>query len=104
MKHLQRQKCATPIAGLKKIARKVWRGITRKYFKNLYPSMPNRIQAVVDNAGSHTKALKTHPSLKFVLVIAGPTLSGQTIFMTNAVFVNVQSLFLIRINLSYATL
>ena len=40
---------------LKKIARKVWRSITPQYLKNLYQSMPRRMQAVIDNHRGHTK-------------------------------------------------
>ena len=40
---------------LKNIARKVWRGITPRYLKNLYQSMPRCMQAVIDNHRGHTK-------------------------------------------------
>ena len=55
MKHLQRHERATSIAGLKKIARKVWRGITPDYLKQLYQSMPRRMQAIIDARGAHTR-------------------------------------------------
>ena len=41
--------------GLKKIARKVWRGITQDYLENLYQSMPQRMQTVIQAQGGHTK-------------------------------------------------
>ena len=55
MKHIQRRERATSEVGLKKIARRVWRGLTREYLQSLYESMPGRMQAVVDAAGGHTK-------------------------------------------------
>ena len=55
MKHIQTGECATSEAGLKKVARRVWRGITRDYLEKLYESMPCRMQAVVDAQGGHTK-------------------------------------------------
>ena len=41
--------------GLKKIARKVWMGITQDYLENLYQSMPRQMQAVIAAKGGHTK-------------------------------------------------
>ena len=55
MKHLQRHERATLIAGLKRIAQKVWDNITPAYLQSLYESMPRRMQAVVDAQGGHTK-------------------------------------------------
>ena len=55
MKHLQRHERATSIAGLKRIAQKVWDNITPAYLQSLYESMPRRMQAVVDAQGGHTK-------------------------------------------------
>ena len=55
MKHLQRHERATSIAGLKRIAQKVWNNITLAYLQSLYESMPRRMQAVVDAQGGHTK-------------------------------------------------
>ena len=55
MKKMQSVERATSMAGLKRIARKVWRGITPSYLKSLYESMPRRMQAVVDAQGAHTK-------------------------------------------------
>ena len=55
MKHLQRHERATSIAGLKKIAQKVWRGITPEYLRQLYQSMPRRMQAIINARGAHTR-------------------------------------------------
>ena len=55
MKNLQRHKRATSIAGLKRIAKKVWDNITPEYLQSLYESMPRRMQAVVNAQGGHTK-------------------------------------------------
>ena len=55
MKHLQSKERATSAAGLKKIAKKVWKGITPSYLKKLYKLMPRRMQAVIENGGGHTK-------------------------------------------------
>ena len=55
MKNLQRHERATSIAGLKRIAQKVWDNITPAYLQSLYESMPRRMQAVVDAQGGHTK-------------------------------------------------
>ena len=55
MKHMQRKERATSTDGLKKIARKVWRGITPEYLQNLYQSMPRRMAAVIEAQGGHTK-------------------------------------------------
>ena len=55
MKHLQRHEQATSIAGLKRIAQKVWDNITPAYHQSLYKSMPRRMQAVVDAQGGHKK-------------------------------------------------
>ena len=55
MKNLQRHERATSIAGLKRIAKKVWDNITPEYLQSLYESMPRRMQAVVDAQGGHTK-------------------------------------------------
>ena len=51
MKHAQKRENAAS----KIIARLVLRGITLEYKKNLFQSMPRRMQAVVDNRGGHTK-------------------------------------------------
>jgi len=40
---------------LKKIARKVWRGITSAYLVILYQSIPRHMQAVIDGQGGHIK-------------------------------------------------
>ena len=40
---------------LKKIAQKVWRGITPEYLRNLYQSMLRRMVAVIEAQGGHTK-------------------------------------------------
>ena len=55
MKNMQREERATSIAGLKKIAFKVCRQITPAHLKKLYESMPQRMQAVVNAEGGHTK-------------------------------------------------
>ena len=38
-----------------KIAQKVWNNITPDYLQSLYKSMPERMQAVIDAEGGHTK-------------------------------------------------
>ena len=38
---------------LKKSSKKVLKAVTQKYLETLYVSMPNRLQAVVDNPRSH---------------------------------------------------
>ena len=48
-------KHATSNAGLKKIARWVWRQVTPQYIQTLYKSMPRRLTAAVQAQGSHTK-------------------------------------------------
>ena len=55
MKHKQRKEQATSAERLKRIARKVWKGISSEYLKKIYKSMPRRMQAVIDAKGSHTK-------------------------------------------------
>ena len=55
IKDMQRDEHGTSAAGLKKIAEKVWRRITPKYFKKLYESMPRRMEAVIASQGGHTK-------------------------------------------------
>ena len=55
MKNMQREERATSIDGLKKIGLKVWRQINPAYLKKLYESMPQRMQAVVNAEGGHTK-------------------------------------------------
>ena len=39
----------------KNIAQKVWNNITPEYLQSLYESMLQRMQAVVDAQGGHTK-------------------------------------------------
>ena len=41
--------------GFEKIARKVWKGITPKYLKRLYESMPRQMQVVIAADRGHTK-------------------------------------------------
>ena len=55
MKHMQRKEQATSAERLKRIARKVWKGILSEYLNKIYKSMPRRMQAVIDAEGSHTK-------------------------------------------------
>ena len=55
MKHKQRKEQATSAERLKRIARKVWKGILSEYLKKIYKSMPRCMQAVIDAEGSHTK-------------------------------------------------
>ena len=55
MKHMQRKERATSAEGLKRIARKVWKGVSSDYLKKLYESMPRRMQAVIDAEEGHTK-------------------------------------------------
>ena len=43
MKHLQSRKLATSMAGLKRIARQVWKAVTPQYLEKLYESMPGRM-------------------------------------------------------------
>jgi len=38
-----------------KNGKKVLKGITQKYLETLYASMPNHLQAIIDNPRSHTK-------------------------------------------------
>jgi len=40
---------------LKKVARRIWRGITQEYLQELYASMPKRMYAVIGVQGGHTK-------------------------------------------------
>ena len=54
MKHMHERKHATPRAGLKKLAHKVWKGGTPKYVECIYHSMLRLIQTDVDNEGSYT--------------------------------------------------
>jgi len=39
----------------KNIAQKVWNNITPEYLRTFYESIPQRMQAVVDAHGGHTK-------------------------------------------------
>ena len=55
IKHKQRKEQATSAERLKRIARKVWKGISSEYLKKLYQSMPRRMQSVIDAEGGHTK-------------------------------------------------
>ena len=55
MKHLQRKERATSVAGLKNIARKVWRQVSPDYLEKLYESLPRRMEAVIAAGGGHTK-------------------------------------------------
>ena len=48
MKHLQRTEQVTSVAGIKKIARKVWKAITPKFLQKLYKSLPQCMQAVIE--------------------------------------------------------
>ena len=43
------------MAGLKKIARKVWRQVSAEYLEKLYESLPGRMEAVIAAGGGHTK-------------------------------------------------
>ncbi len=43
------------MAGILKVAKKVWRAITPEYPENLYKSMPKRIVVVIAAGGCHTK-------------------------------------------------
>ena len=52
---LQSKVRETSKAGIQKLARKVWRAITPDYLKRLYESMPQRMAAVIDAQGGHTK-------------------------------------------------
>ena len=49
---MQSRERATSIAGLKRIALKVWKNITPAYLRSLYESMPRRMKAVVDANGA----------------------------------------------------
>ena len=55
MKNLQRKEHATSMAGLKKIARKVWRQVSAEYLEKLYELLPRRMEATIAEGGSHTK-------------------------------------------------
>ena len=52
---MQRKDRATSTEGQKKIARKVWKGITPEYLNNLYEAMPRHMQAVIDAERGHIK-------------------------------------------------
>ena len=54
MKHEQRREQATSMAGLKKIAQKVWKNLKLDYVERLYASHPKRMEAVVLAGGGHT--------------------------------------------------
>ena len=41
--------------GMKKVMRKVWKGITTQYLQSVYKSMPRRMEAVIAAGGGHTK-------------------------------------------------
>ena len=43
------------MAGIIKVATKVWRAITPDYLENLYKSMPRRMAAVIATGGCRTK-------------------------------------------------
>ena len=55
MKQILKYKCTTSIEGLKKITQNFWKNIMSEYLNNLYKSMPQRIQAIIDAKGGHTK-------------------------------------------------
>ena len=55
VKHLQRSERATSMAGIIKVAKKVWRAITPEYLENLYESMLRRRAAVIAAGVRHTK-------------------------------------------------
>ena len=55
MKVMQSHKHATSVAGLKRIALRVWRRIMPSYQKALYMSLPRCTQVVLDANGVHTK-------------------------------------------------
>ena len=52
------KKQAISAKGHKKIACKVWKGITPDYLNNLYKAMPRHMQAVIDAKGGHNKYRK----------------------------------------------
>ena len=52
---MQKKERATSAEGHKKIARKVWKGITAEYLNNLYEAMPRHMQTVIDVKGGHIK-------------------------------------------------
>ena len=43
------------MAGIIKVAKKVWRTFTTEYLEDLYESMPRRMAAVIAAGGRHTK-------------------------------------------------
>ena len=52
---LEEKKC-TSVASMKVELEKIWfNDISRQYCRTLARSMPNRLQAVIDANGSHTK-------------------------------------------------
>ena len=51
---MHRKQHVMSVEGLKKIAHKVWRGVTAEYLHKLYASMLQRMQAVCDAQGGHT--------------------------------------------------
>ena len=57
VKHLQRSERATSMAGIIKVAKKVWRAITPECLENLYESMSRRMAAVVAAGGRPFKIL-----------------------------------------------
>ena len=40
---------------MKKVARRIWRGITQDYLQELYASMPKTMNAVISVQGGNTK-------------------------------------------------
>ena len=55
MKHEQRREQATSMAGLKKIALKVWKNLKPDYVERLCVSLPKRMEAVILVGRGHTK-------------------------------------------------
>ena len=54
MKQMQSKERATSVAGLKKIAGKVWQQVTSAYLEKLYKLLL-RMEAVIAASGGHTK-------------------------------------------------
>ena len=51
----QMKKKRNEIEELKKVASRIWRGITQEYLQELYASMPKRMNAVICLQGGNTK-------------------------------------------------
>ena len=55
MKHALSRERPSSAEGIKKVVKRVWRGITPEYLETLYESMPRRMEACIAAGGGHTK-------------------------------------------------